>query len=295
MKIFHALGKGFHDGADLPILRFSSARNFLISPATYSQIRSWQKNLPELHRQKGRIICDSGLIGWINQLGIDAWDKFAIEPERILNLQIPSDPTVICSVDVLCVDELLKIIGKTRKEAIAQTVKNAAFLKSYPLPGKIKCYGIQGWDLSDYTACANAYKALGFFESDPLFTWFGIGSVKNRTPESGLIEVCQHVRQLVPSQFHVHVFGIGSPRSCLFLNKIGINSVDASTASIAGGRGYTWIDEGGRLRSLTLRHRSQQMRQAMIAFNMASLEAQIEESGEPDPANLLDLLRWQPV
>lgn len=292
MKLFHAL----MGGAEAPALRLSadSSKNILLSASMLCFDSRWKKYLSFIHKKKRQLFADSGLIGWLKseKYGFSAFEEYAQRPERILSIQAQIDPDIYASVDVPCARSILNRSGITVELALAQTVANARWLKSLPLPGKIKCFAVQGDKPEEYLYCIDEYRRLGLFDCDPANTWFAVGSVCMRKPPE-LYSLVKLVRERIPTEFHVHCFGIGNPMRVLNLAELGINSCDSATAGIEAGLKYSWIDEGGRCRSLTMRKRNRNMFYAMAAFNMESLEYQISQGTPSSPVQLLDLIEWE--
>jgi len=293
MRLYHAM-----TGADAQCLNLfpNHSKNILLAASMLCFEKRWQKNLPIIQQKAKSIFADSGLIGWLksDRYCSTAFTDYALHPERVLQIQSQIDPDLYSHVDIPCEPLILAKGGISKDLALNQTIANAKFLRDASLssPSRIKVFAVQGYSLEDYKWSINQLQELGFFELDPSVTWFAIGSVCMRTPLTGLYEVAKLVRALVPSRYHLHCFGIANPVWVLELAKIGIDSCDSATAGAAAGMGFSFIDEGGKRRKLLMRSRNKYMYYAMQAFNIASLEFQIEQGIEPAQPDLLDLLEW---
>lgn len=282
MKIFHVLMGGAEHRA-LQIFDDQSL-NILISASMLTIETRWKKHLDLIHRKKKLLFADSGLLGWIKKLGPKAME-YALNPDKVLDIQLQIDPDIVAHVDIPCEYEILKKLGTNRPTAISQTIFNAIKLvenaeKDERLKDKIIAIVVQGYTLKEYEYCLKQYEDLGFFKLPPDRFWFAIGSVCMRKPPE-LYEVVKFVREAIPSQYHVHCFGIANPRWVLEMKKFGINSVDSATGSVAAGF-FSFIDVGGKRKKLEIKSKNKYMFASLVAFNWASLEFQIENNIEPE-------------
>jgi len=300
MKVFHVLMGGAEHRA-LQIFDDHSL-NLLISASMLTIETRWKKYLDLIHRKKKLLFADSGLLGWIKKLGPKAIE-YALNPDKVLDIQLQINPDIVAHVDIPCENEILKKLGTNRPTAIAQTVFNAIHLvekaeRDERLKDKIIAIVVQGYTLREYEYCLKQYEDLGFFDLPHERYWFAIGSVCMRKPPE-LYEVVKFVREAIPEKFHVHCFGIANPRWVLEMKRFGVNSVDSATGGVAGGF-FSFIDAGGKRRRLELKSKNKYMFASLVAFNWASLEFQIERGIEPhktlfeDEDNcLLEVLEFQ--
>lgn len=288
MMLFHVL----LGGAEHRALRFfdDGSLNLLVSASMLTFETRWKKHFELIHRKKRLLFADSGLLGWIKKEGSGAW-KYALDPEKVLEIQLQIDPDIVAHVDIPCENEILKRLGTNRPTAIAQTVQNARWIVERKeggderLRNRIVVLVVQGYHPQDYEFCLKQYKDLGFFDLNPEQYWFAIGSVCMRKPPD-LFDVVRFVRERIPEKYHVHCFGIANPTWVLRMKDFGINSVDSATGAVAAGF-FEFIDKGGKRRKLELGKKDKYMFASMVAFNWASLEAQVR-NGEPPALMLFD-------
>jgi hypothetical protein len=208
------------------------------------------------------------------------------------------NPDIVASLDVPCEPESLATLGISIDEAIALTIKNAEWiikrvqfdktsfnLKKYVeekdprLDGRKIAIGIQGWAVDDYIRCLHKYWDLGFGELPPDKFMFAIGTICRRDPLT-VYAIAQELRDRIPSEFDMHCYGISQINCVTQLRQIGITSCDSSTASVASAF-YRFLDRGGLQARLFLETKDTLMQNALFAFNIASLNYQIENVNFP--------------
>ena len=156
MIIFHVL----MGGAEHRALRLfdDNSLNLLIAASMLTFETRWKKYLSLIHKKKKLLFADSGLLGWIKKLGKEAW-KYALDPEKVLEIQLQIDPDIIAHVDIPCETEILKKLGTNRPTAIAQTIQNARWIVERKeggdrrLKGKAVALVVQGFHKQDYEFC----------------------------------------------------------------------------------------------------------------------------------------------
>lgn len=277
MKLFHVL----MGGAEHRALRLfdDNSLNLLIAASMLTFDTRWKKHLDLIHKKKKLLFADSGLLGWIKKMGPEAWE-YALQPEKVLELQLQINPDIVAHVDIPCEGEILKKLRTNRPTAIAQTLYNADWIVDKKeggderLKDRVVAIVVQGYSKQDYEKSLEYYERFGYFDLDPQKYWFAIGSVCMRKPPE-LYEIARFVRERIPEKFHVHCFGIANPSWVLRMRDFGVNSVDSATGSVTAGF-FKFIDRGGKKRRLELPKKDKYMFAAMVAFNWASLEAQIE-------------------
>lgn len=282
VKLFHVL----MGGAEYRALRLfdDNSLNLLIAASMLTFENRWRKHLDLIHRKKKLLFADSGLLGWIKKMGSGAWE-YALQPEKVLELQLQINPDIVAHVDIPCEGEILKKLGTNRPSAIAQTIHNARWIVERKESGDerlkdgIVALVVQGYNKQDYEFCLRQYEELGFFGLNPQEYWFAIGSVCMRKPPD-LFEIVRFVREMIPEKFHVHCFGIANPSWVLRMKDFGVNSVDSATGAVAAGF-FAFIDKGGKRKKIELEKKDKHMFAAMVAFNWASLEAQIRNGEAP--------------
>ena len=171
------------------------------------------------------IFIDSGMIS--------AWKKKDVwwqdQQQYVIGYANEVDADYCAMLDLPMEPEKLKKNAISPKDALAKTIENAESFLNASVCGT-KVFVLQGYALSEYRYCIEAYRNLGLFDMADI--WFCIGSVCMRSPKRGLYDVCRFVRQHVPNH-HLHAFGIGSKLWMRELSDIGIDSFDSSHASIA--------------------------------------------------------------
>ncbi len=221
--------------------------------------------------------------------GSRAWE-YALNPEKVLEIQLQIDPDVIAHVDIPCEIEILRRLGTNRPTAISQTVYNALWIVEKKesgderLKNRIVVIGVQGYTKEDYGRCLEQYRNFGFFDLDPAKYWFAIGSVCMRKPPE-LYRIVEFVRASIPDEYHVHCYGIANPVWVLELGRFGVNSVDSATGTYAAGM-FRFIDVGGQRKILKLKRKNKYMFAALTAFNWMSLEIQIEDGVQVEQQHL---------
>lgn len=177
MRVFHAVMSGPEFRA---IRLFDDGElDMLISANVLDTDYRWKKNLGLLHKKKNLLIADSGMIGFVKRLGYQAVLDYALNPDRVLELQLKAEPDIVVMTDLLLLSDFLARADVSKEKAISINRRNALFLAQKDL-SQIKLFVIQGETLGDYLECVEWYEREGFFSLEN--AWFGIGSVAFRDP-----------------------------------------------------------------------------------------------------------------
>jgi len=269
MRVFHAL----MSGPELRAIRLFDDRelDILISANILDTDYRWKKNLGLIHKKKNTLVADSGMIGFVKRLGHQAIVEYALNPRRVLDIQLQVEPDVVVMTDLLLFPDFLARAGLSKEKAIAINRRNALFLAEKDI-SQTRLFVIQGETIEDYLECIEWYEREGFFSLEN--AWFGIGSVAFRDP----VERREIVRRIVAelSGIHVHVFGVGSPKYLLELNEVGVQSADSSVACMSGFY-FSFLDEGGERRRLRIRKKDKYMTSALIAWNISIINMLIKQ------------------
>ena len=281
MKVFH----GVMSGPELRAIRLfnDGELNMLISANILETDGRWRKNLDLIHAKKNLLMADSGMIGFVKRLGHQAVLDYALNPDKVLGIQLQVEPDVAVMTDLLLFPDFLSRAGITKEEAVSINRRNALFLAEKDIP-QIKVFVIQGETLGDYLECVEWYEREGFFSLEN--TWFGIGSVAFRDPVERR-EIIKGIMTELPSGIHVHVFGVGSPKYLLELNEMGVQSADSSIACMSGFY-FSFLDEGGERRRLRIRKKDKYMTSALIAWNMAIINLLVKEGAKAGQFELFE-------
>ncbi len=142
------------------------AKNILIAASMVMFEKRCLKNLDLMHQKKNLLFGDSGCLGWIKseKYCTKAFEEYACQTSRVLNIQAKLNPDIYASEDIPCEDFILDRAGINIEQAIAQTVKDAQYLRGVQLWGKIKCFPVQGYTPEEYEYCIAEYRRLGFFD-----------------------------------------------------------------------------------------------------------------------------------
>ena len=170
----------------------------------------------------GDVFLDSGMISAWQQK--DDW--WAEMTDFVIGLSYSGVFNRTAMLDLPCEPSFLKMNGWSLQKALRCTYRNAKRFMESKVAGT-KVLVVQGWELKHYKACIEVYRKRGYFRQP---CWVGIGSICRRSPKNGLYDVCKLLREELPGK-HLHAFGIGKPEWIHELEKIGIDSVDSSTAS----------------------------------------------------------------
>jgi len=182
------------------------------------------------------LFIDSGMIS--------AWKKgqisWADNQDYVIQTANALDADYVSMLDLPMEPHMLSKNGVESQDALRKTLRNALAFMNANVCG-VKVFVIQGYELSEYQQCIEAYRNYGVF--DMADVWIAIGSVCMRSPKKGLYDVCRFVRQAVPHH-PLHAFGVGRKEWIRELRNIGINSFDSSYAStaVAFNRGKTRIE-----------------------------------------------------
>jgi len=182
------------------------------------------------------VFVDSGMISaWTKK---DVW--WQDQQQYVIDYANEVNADYCAMLDLPMEPQKLKRNGVSPDYALAKTIENAkAFMQASISSTKV--FVVQGYTLTQYKQCIEAYQTLGVLEAPDV--WVGVGSVCMRSPKKGLYDICRFVRQHIPNQ-HLHAFGIGRKEWMRELSNIGVDSFDSSHASIAVAfnRGVTRID-----------------------------------------------------
>ena len=80
---------------------------------------------------------------------------------------------------------------------------------------------IQGWDAASYVAAARTYVAAGY-------RWLALGGMI-RMPTPQILRIVAAVREVVPAQTRIHLFGIGRLAPARDFVRAGVTSVDSAS------------------------------------------------------------------
>lgn len=247
--------------------------NMLISANVLETDGRWRKNLDLIHAKKNLLMADSGMIGFVKRLGHQAVLDYALNPDKVLDIQLWVEPDVVVMTDLLLFPDFLSRAGITKEEAVSINRRNALFLAERDIQ-QTKLFVIQGETPSDYLECVEWYEREGFFSLEN--AWFGIGSVAFRNPvERKRKRIVQAIMEELPSGVHIHVFGVGNPKYLLELKDMGIASADSSLACLTGAY-FSFVDDKGIRRRLKLREKDKYMTASLIAWNMATVNFLVE-------------------
>ena len=182
------------------------------------------------------LFLDSGMIS--------AWKKgdilWALNQANIIKAGNKLNADYVAMLDLPMEPRMLAKNGVSARKALDATLNNALDFMQAQVNG-VKVFVIQGYELSEYRRCIDAYQDLGVFDLPN--TWIAIGSICMRSPKKGLYDVCRLVRGCVPNH-HLHAFGIGRKEWIDRLRGIGIDSFDSASASmnVAFNRGFCRVE-----------------------------------------------------
>ncbi|MCS7301441.1 MAG: hypothetical protein NZ556_07800 [Fimbriimonadales bacterium] len=226
MTLFHSITAGFETRL-FPALP-EGFLNLLVSAWVLHQYPH-RVHHPHLRRVAKALFVDSGAIGALKR-GRAEWLQ---EGEAyLLHCAEQLRASFVACMDIPCVPELLARVGLTVCEAQRHTVQSAfRLLERIPerVPNATLVVALQGWTRSDYEACASLYEREGLFTGDPAKVRFAVGSIAYRDGVER-VRIARFVRQLVPPQFALHAFGVGSLRDMRALVGV-VDSCDSSSAS----------------------------------------------------------------
>lgn len=213
---FHGMPDG---GAFLPY--YPNQFNVLISAYRVKRYGSVKRYL---HHARS-VFLDSGMISAWKACRV-GWAEHQLD---VIALANEVGATYCAHLDLPMEPHLLALNGVLPQEALRLTLLNAQAFMGASMRAK-KVFVIQGYQLSEYQACIDAFRDFGILGTD---CWLAIGSVCMRSPARGLYEVCSFIRRQLPHH-HLHAFGVGRPAWIRELRRIGIDSFDSATGSLAG-------------------------------------------------------------
>lgn len=81
---------------------------------------------------------------------------------------------------------------------------------------------IQGWDVDSYTFAARQLADMGY-------TYIGLGGlVRTRTKQ--ILDITKAIRQVIPPDVRLHIFGVARPDAIRAYQKLNVTSVDSASA-----------------------------------------------------------------
>ena len=93
---------------------------------------------------------------------------------------------------------------------------------------------VQGWDPSSYAKAAQRYVKMGY-------KYLGLGGLVRSTTKD-ILYIVDEVRQLIPREVRIHLFGIARPDAIPLMVKAGIDSIDSAShlrrAWLGAGQNY---------------------------------------------------------
>jgi hypothetical protein len=128
-----------------------------------------------------------------------------------------------------------------RKRRYQLTIHNAeAFLKEHRKLGLnwTPIGAVQGWDEASFANAARQYAAMGY-------DYIAVGAmVRRRTPE--ILSIVRAVREVVPANLRLHLFGVARLNAVSALSAAGVNSADSASvlrrAWMGTGKNYLSMD-----------------------------------------------------
>jgi len=210
----------------------------LISRAVAEKSQSKARRIGELgvHRmlrvpREFPIMGDCGAFDYIME------DVPPYSTEDVIDYYTRLDFDVGVSVDHL----IVKATDHQRMDRYNLTIENAAeFLKQHrkaKLPWA-PVGAIQGWDPASYAAAAGKYAKMGY-------NYVGLGGLVRSTTKS-ILAIVEAVREQVPPEMKVHLFGIARPSAVPHMIRAGVSSIDSAShlrrAWLGAGQNYFTLD-----------------------------------------------------
>jgi len=97
---------------------------------------------------------------------------------------------------------------------------------------------VQGWDPSSYAKAALRYVKMGY-------SYLALGGLVRSTTKD-ILYILDEVRQLIPREVRIHLFGIARPDAIPQLMKAGVDSIDSAShlrrAWLGAGQNYFTLD-----------------------------------------------------
>jgi len=130
-----------------------------------------------------------------------------------------------------------------RRRRYELTIHNAEqFLKEHRQQGLpwTPIGAVQGWDEKSFSEAARQYAAMGY-------GYIAVGAmVRRRTPD--ILSIVNAVREVIPTEMKLHLFGVARLNAVDALAKAGVNSADSASvlrrAWMGTGKNYLSIDGG---------------------------------------------------
>jgi len=157
--------------------------------------------------------------------------------EDVIDYYTRLDFDIGVSVDHL----IVKATDHQRMDRYNMTIENAAeFLKQHrkaKLPWT-PVGAVQGWDPASYAAAAGKYAKMGY-------DYIGLGGLVRSTTKN-ILAIVEAVRECVPSDMRIHLFGIARPGAVPRMVKAGVTSIDSAShlrrAWLGTGQNYHTLD-----------------------------------------------------
>jgi hypothetical protein len=157
--------------------------------------------------------------------------------EDVIDYYTRLDFDVGVSVDHL----IVKATDHQRMDRYNMTIENAAeFLKQHRkarLPWT-PVGAVQGWDPASYAAAAGKYAKMGY-------DYVGLGGLVRSTTKN-ILAIVEAVREQVPRDMRIHLFGIARPGAVPQMVKAGVTSIDSAShlrrAWLGTGQNYFTLD-----------------------------------------------------
>jgi len=125
------------------------------------------------------------------------------------------------SIDHLIVSSTMD----TRNERYELTIENAAEFIRLHRAGQLSWEpvgSVQGWDPASYAKAARQYASMGY-------GYIALGGLV-RTPTAEVLRIVAAVREVVPRDVQVHLFGLARLREAREMARLGVSSVDSASA-----------------------------------------------------------------
>ena len=157
--------------------------------------------------------------------------------EDVIDYYTRLDFDIGVSVDHL----IVKATDHQRMDRYNMTIENAAeFLKQHrkaKLPWT-PVGAVQGWDPASYAAAAGKYAKMGY-------DYVGLGGLVRSTTKN-ILAIVEAVREQVPRDMRIHLFGIARPGAVPHMVKAGVTSIDSAShlrrAWLGAGQNYFTLD-----------------------------------------------------
>lgn len=157
--------------------------------------------------------------------------------EDVIDYYTRLDFDVGVSVDHL----IVKATDHQRMDRYNLTIDNAAdFIRQHKkakLPWT-PVGAVQGWDPASYAAAAGKYAKMGY-------DYVGLGGLVRSTTKN-ILAIVEAVREQVPSDMRIHLFGIARPGAVPHMVKAGVTSIDSAShlrrAWLGAGQNYFTLD-----------------------------------------------------